>query len=341
MTSAARRLATLQDIAERAGVSKQTVSRVANGSSLVGAATRARIAAMLAETDYRPNLQAQALARGRSSQVALVYENPNPQHILTIQLGLLDGLDEAGLCLILHPCRQASPTFLDDLEAFVLRQKLAGVVLPPPLSENPAIAERLQEIGCPYVRMAAVALDSPERVVVGHDRLGARAAGRHILNLGHTRVGLVGGPAGFRSSAERRAGLVEALAERGLALDPAHEAPGGYTFDSGVAAGRTLLDRPTALRPTAIFAANDEMAVGVLRVAHELGLEVPADLTLVGYDDFDIAARVWPPLTTLRTPTREAARIAARKLHPGGSDQPFAELAPKLVVRGSSGPPRA
>ncbi|MBW8813038.1 MAG: LacI family DNA-binding transcriptional regulator [Caulobacterales bacterium] len=339
MTSAARRPATLQDIAERAGVSKQTVSRVANGSALVGEATRARISAMIAEADYHPDPQAQALARGRSAQVALVYENPNPQHILTIQQGLLEGLDAAGLCLILHPCRQGSPTFLADLEAFVLRQKLAGVVLPPPLSEDEAIAERLRQIGCPYVRMAAVALDAPERVVVGHDRLGARAAMRHIVGLGHRRVGFVNGPAGFRSSAERRAGVLEALGERGLALDPAHEAPGGYTFDSGVAAGRRLLDRATAERPTAIFAANDEMAAGVLRVAQELGLAVPADLTIVGFDDFDIASRVWPPLTTIRTPTHEAARTAAQKLQPGGADRRFPEVAPKLVVRGSCGPP--
>jgi LacI family transcriptional regulator len=339
MTSAARRPVTLQDIAERAGVSKQTVSRVANGSALVGAATRARIEAMIAEADYHPDPQAQALARGRSGQVALVYENPNPQHILTIQQGLLEGLDEAGLCLILHPCRQGSPTFLADLEAFVLRQKLAGVVLPPPLSEDEAIAERLRQIGCPYVRMAAVPLDAPAQVVVGHDRLGARAAMRHIVGLGHTRIGFVAGPDGFRSSAERRAGVLEALGERGLMLDPALEAPGGYTFESGIAAGRRLLERSAGQRPTAIFAANDEMAAGVLRVAQELGLAVPAELTLVGFDDFDIATRVWPPLTTVRTPTREAARIAACKLHPDAAGRRFAEVAPKLIVRASSGPP--
>jgi LacI family transcriptional regulator len=329
----ARRRATIDDIARLSGVSKRTVSRVTNGSTLVGGATRARIEAVIAELDYQPDPQARALALGRSSLVALVYDNPNPQHVLTIQQGLLEGLAEAGLSLIAHPCRQETPDLLDELEAFVTRQKLAGVVLPPPLSEVDAIAELLRRLDCPYVRMASTQLDRPERMVIGHDRLGARAAGRHIVGLGHRRVGYVAGPANFRSSSERREGLAEALAEGGLALDPAFEVRGGYTFESGVACGLDLLTRQD--RPTAIFAGNDEMAAGVLRAAHSLGIAVPGELTVVGFDDFDIAARVWPPLTTVRTPTHQAARNAALKLAGLGGEE---EVIPRLIVRESCGP---
>lgn len=332
-----RRRATIDDIARLAGVSKRTVTRATNQSAQVGAATRARIQAVISDWDYHPDPGARSLALGRSSLIGLAYENPNPQHILHIQQGLLDGLADSGLSLIAHPCRQASPGFLDDLARFVEGQKLFGVVLPPPLSEDPRIPELLRRIGCRYVRLAAAALDDPQHMIVGHDRLGARAAGRHILELGHLAIAAISGPANFLSSAERRAGLEDALAEQGLRLDPRYALRGAYTFESGVACGEALLAmRP---RPTAVFAGNDEMAAGVLRAALAQGLRVPDDLTVVGFDDFDIAARVSPPLTTVRTPTREAARLAALKLiRPEGPGRPWPEVLPELVIRASSGP---
>jgi len=335
---AGRRRATIDDIARLAGVSKRTVTRVTNHSAKVGAETRARIQAVIADWDYHPDPDARSLALGRSSLIGLVYENPNPQHILNIQQGLLDGLLDTGLSLIVHPCRQASPSLMTDLARFVEGQKLFGVVLPPPLSEDPAIAALLRRIGCRYVRLAAAALDDPEHMMVGHDRQGARDAGRHILELGHEAVAVISGPANFLSSAERRSGLEDALAERGRRLDPRCALRGAYTFDSGVACGQALLTLQP--RPTAIFAGNDEMAAGVLWAAQQRDLKVPEDLTVVGFDDFDIAARVSPPLTTVRTPTRESARLAAMKLVAvtDGAARAWPEVKPELVVRASSGP---
>ena len=330
--------ATIDDIARLAGVSKRTVTRVTNQEAEVGAETRARIQAVISDWDYHPDPGARSLALGRSSLIGLVYENPNPQHILNIQQGLLDGLLDTGLSLIAHPCRQSSPTFLADLARFVEGQKLFGVILPPPLSEDPRIATLLGEIGCRYVRLASIPLDDPEHMIVGNDRLGAREAGRHLLDLGHQAIAFISGPANFLSSGERRAGLEDALAERGRALDPRYALRGAYTFESGVACAERLLAMTP--RPSAIFAGNDEMAAGVLRAALQLGLRVPDDLTVVGFDDFDIAARVSPPLTTVRTPTREAARLAALKLvmGPEGASRPWPEVRPGLVIRASSGP---
>jgi LacI family transcriptional regulator len=329
---------TLDDIARIAGVSKRTASRVLNRAVHVRSSTRARVERVIALHGYAPDPQGRGLARGRSNQVALVYDNPNPQHILTLQLGLLEGLADTGLTLIVHPCRRGSADLLGELEAFVLRQKLFGVVLPPPLSEDEQIAELLRRLDCPYVRLASAALDAADRMVVGHDRQGALAAGRRITALGHRRVGFISGPANFRSSGERREGLIQALAEAGLALDPRLDAQGGYTYESGLACGRALLALPVAIRPTAIFAANDEMATGVLRAAHEAGVGVPNDVTVIGFDDFAIASRVFPALTTVHTPTHEAALLAALKLQGATPAEESGTLTPRLVVRASCGP---
>jgi LacI family transcriptional regulator len=336
-----RRRPTINDIAREAGVSKKTVSRVINNSPFVRGDTRERIQAVIAELGFAPDLQARALAFGRSFLIGLVYDNPNPQYVVNMQLGLLDGMRGSGFELVVHPCDRASPTFLDDLRGFVERQRLFGVVLTPSVSEDERAAALLAEIGCRYVRVASVALDAPERMIETRDRLGGLAAARHLMELGHRRVGLISGPPTFRSSHERRGGFEAGLAEVGQRLEPGYALEGAYTFESGLQRARELLQlRP---RPTAIFALNDEMAAGVLQAARELGLRAPEDLSVVGFDDFAIAARLWPSLTTVRTPTREMGRLAALRLMGEGEGEQAtadgAERLPALVVRQSSGPP--
>lgn len=334
---APRRRPTINDIARLAGVSKKTVSRVINASPFVRADTRERIEAVIADLGYAPDPQARGLAYGRSFLIGLVYDNPNPQYVVNMQLGLLDGMRGSGFELVVHPCDRNSPTFLADLRGFIERQRLFGVVLTPSVSEDERAAKLLAEIGCAYVRVASVPLDSPDHMIETRDRLGGREAARHLAELGHTRIGFISGPPNFRSSHERRSGFEEALNERGLALTKMFVAEGGYTFESGIACGLHLLSMSP--RPTAIFAGNDEMAAGVLQAARESGLRVPEDLSVVGFDDFQIASRVWPALTTIRTPTREIGRLAVERLmarEDEGRD-PKGRL-PTLVVRNSSGP---
>jgi LacI family transcriptional regulator len=199
----------------------------------------------------------------------------------------------------------------------------------------------LEQIKCSYVRIASVLLDHPDRMIVSHDRRGGEQAARHLIELGHRRIGFISGPPTFRSSHERRAGLEEGLATAGLELRPDFVAQGAYTFESGVSCGSALLGR--AKRPTAIFCANDEMACGVLRAARDAGLRVPEDLSVVGFDDFQVATRVFPELTTLHSPIRTIGLLAAKKLFDGAANPrpptsgPSAPE-PKLVVRESSGP---
>ena len=332
---------TINDVARLANVSKKTVSRVLNRSPFVNEETRLRIEAIIAETGYVPDPQARGLAFRRSFLIGMIYDNPNPQYVVNMQQGILDGLKGSGYELVVHPCDRRSRTYLEDVRGFVTRQKLFGVVTTPSVSEDEQLARLLEEEGCLYIRIASVALDQPNRMIVSNDRLGGVQAARHLLELGHTRIGFIAGPPSFRSTHERRGGLEDGLTERGLRLDPAFVAEGAYTFDSGLAAALVLLGRTP--RPTAIFAGNDEMAAGALQAARQLGLDVPADVSIVGFDDFQLASAVWPPLTTLRAPTRDVGLLAARRLFALGAVDvdPVPEpktIAPKLVVRDSTGP---
>lgn len=334
---------TINDVARLTGVSKKTVSRVINKSPAVKEDTREAILRVMHEIGYAPDPQARGLAFRRSFLIGMIYDNPNPQYVVNMQQGLLDGMRGTGFELVVHPCDRASETFLSDVRNFVERQKLFGVVLTPSVSEDERVPPMLREIGCAFIRIASVSLDEPEHMIVTRDHLGGEAAGRHLASLGHSRIGFISGRPSFRSSHERRRGLEAGLAEHGLTLDDSLVAQGAYTFESGYDCARTLLER--ADRPTAIFAANDEMAAGVLQAARSLDIRVPDQLSVVGYDNFQLAERLWPRLTTVHTPTREVGRRASTKLiNPQiapGTEQDDPRALPSLVVRESSAPPPA
>ncbi|MGB5166342.1 MAG: LacI family DNA-binding transcriptional regulator [Woeseiaceae bacterium] len=332
---------TINDVADLAGVSKKTVSRVINESPLVNQSTREGIQLIIDDIGYRPDPQARGLAFRRSYLVGLIYDNPNPQYVVNVQQGVLDGIRGTGFELVVHPCDRKSDTFLEDARKFVELQKLYGVVVTPSVSEDERLAEVLRDVGCEYVRIASVALDLDQRMIVTNDRVGGREAGRHIAELGHKRVGIVTGRRSFRSAHERRAGLEEGLAEFGVKLEPEYVAQGDYTFESGLARGAELIDMNPP--PTAIFAANDEMAAGVMQSALVAGLKVPEELSIVGFDNFQTATRIWPRLTTVASPTREIGMLAARQLLSVAHDKTIKveanQTTPRLVRRESSRKP--
>jgi LacI family transcriptional regulator len=330
---------TINDIARLAAVSKKTVSRVINKSSFVREETREKIEAIIREHGYVPDLQARGLAFRRSFLVGMIYDNPNPQYVVNMQQGILDALAGTGFELVIRPVDRNEPAFLADMRTFVERQKLFGVILPPSVSEDERLARLLEEVDCPYVRIASVLLDKPARMVVTHDHEGGAAAARRLAELGHRRIAHISGPALFRSAHERRRGFIEGLADAGLELLPELSKEGAYTYESGFARGNELLSM--ARRPSAIFTGNDEMATGVYGAAREMGLRIPEDLSLVGYDDAPIAARLWPPLTSVRVPIREMGRTAAEKLfaeREGRAKTRVAEFQPTLVERQSTAP---
>jgi LacI family transcriptional regulator len=304
--------ATINDIARMAGVSKKTVSRVINRSPLLNEETRAKVDAVIQKAGYVPNPQARALALRRNFLIALVHDNPNAQMVLGMQTGLLQVLAGTEYELLVRPVDRGSPTIVEDLRQFLERQRLHGIVLLPPISENDALAALCQDLGCRYVRMGSAQLDAPEKMVGSNDRELVQDAAAYLIAQGHRRIGFVSGPRGFRSAFERRAGFDAALSVAGLQLTDDLIAEGTYRFESGVAAGNRLLDADP--RPTAIFSSNDEMAAGVLHAARSRGLDVPRDLSIIGFDDTSIAAHLWPPLTTIRWPIADMARAAAHKL---------------------------
>lgn len=339
--SGGERKPTINDVARLAGVSKKTVSRVINRSPFVKAETRERISAIIAEIGFSPDPQARGLAFRRSFLIGLVYDALNPHQAVNMQCGMLEAMRGSGYDLVVHPCGRGDPGFLAEFRSFIERQKLSGVVLTPPAADDARASSVLDEIGCAYVRVSSGAADSAERVIASNDRLGGRAAAQHLAELGHTRVAHLAGPPALRASHERRSGFEEALKQRKLALADDYIMQGDATFDAGLACAVELLKRTP--RPTAIFAANDQMAAGALDAIRRAGLNCPEDVSLIGFDDDPIASALWPALTTVRTPTREIGRRAAEKLiglsggphaRPRGAAPP---ALPTLVVRDSTG----
>lgn len=339
---AAGRRPTINDVARLARVSKKTVSRVINKSPSVKDDTRSKVEAVIKRYGYAPDPQARGLAFRKSFLIGLIYDNPNPQYVIDMQQGILNAVRGSGYELVVHPCDRRAPNFLTDVRNFVQRQKLFGVVLPPSVSEDERVAQLLTEVECPYVRIASVAFDAPECMLVTHDSEGAAEAARHLADAGHQRIAFISGPSTFKSSHERGRGFAGGLAERGLELRPEYRREGAYTFESGVACARDLLAMGSP--PTAIFTGNDEMAAGVYKAARDAGLEIPRDLSVVGFDDSPLAERVWPPLTSVRLPIRDMGRIAAEKLLERALDkkertQDDGEVFPKLVERRSTASP--
>jgi LacI family transcriptional regulator len=237
----------------------------------------------------------------------------------------LEALQGTEFEMIVRPVDRGSPAMLDDVRHFLERQRLYGVVLLPPISENDALARLCDEVGCRYVRMGSVELDDPDHMVASNDREAVRAATAYLVKEGHRLIGLIAGPHGFRSASERRQGFEDGLADAGIRLPRSLIAEGNYTFESGIAAAEKLLD--LSPRPSAIFASNDEMAAGVVHVARQRGIDVPGELSVIGFDDTPIAAHIWPPLTTVRWPIVSMARSAAHKLLAGvgGADADVSE----------------
>jgi LacI family transcriptional regulator len=335
-----RHTATIVDVARLAGVSKKTVSRVINDSELVHAETRAKVQAAIAELRYSPDPQARGLSSRYAYLIGMIFDNPTAQYIVSMQYGILDGLRDSGFELVVHPCDSKQAGYIEGVKRFVKQQRLFGVILIPRVSEDGDLAAAMAELGVEYLRIAAVSMDAPERMIVTNDRHAGREVARYFESLGHQRVALINGPSRYRSALERGAGFVEGLNERGLDLPDTYRYEGGYTFESGVAGAQQLLG--LSLPPTAIFAANDQMAAGVYKAAHRLGIKIPEQLSVVGYDDSPLAVQLWPALTTCHIPVRLLGQQAAKALLSRRHGKPQfygSSIEPNLVIRESSQPP--
>lgn len=301
---------TISDVARRAGVSPMTVSRVINGESNVRPATRDVVNAAISAMNYSPNSAARNLAGAGQTRIGLLYSNPSAGFLSEFLLGSLDQASRSDIQIIVEKCE------LGDHEIEVTRHLIEGgidgIVLPPPLCEAEAVLDLLNAAQVPTVTVASSLPSDKSLAIRIDDREAALTMTRHIMALGHRRIGFITGNPNLTASARRLEGYGAALAEVGVALDPALITHGLYTYRSGLDAAEQLLD--LADRPTAIFASNDDMAAATVAVAHRRGLDVPSDLTVCGFDDTTLSTAIWPELTTIHQPIADMARAAVEML---------------------------
>ena len=332
---------TIDDVAALAGVSIKTVSRVLNDEPSVRPDTRGRVEDAMAALNYQPSLPARSLAGRRSNLIGLVYENPSANYVFDVQSGAMARCREGKLRLFIQSCNGLGDQLIGEVLAMIEQTHVDGLVVTPPLSANRALIALLERQGLPFVRIGPDEEDFDSPAVVIDDEAAAAAMTSYLLDLGHERIGFIAGHPEHSSSHLRKAGYQRAFEARGMTPPEDLTEEGFNTAASGREAALLLLRR--ADRPTAIFASNDDMAAGVVLAAHELGLEVPADLSVAGYDDTQLARIVWPTLTTIHQPTYNMSHCATGLLIDliRGKDVPrVTRLDFTMQKRGSTAPPK-
>lgn len=332
---------TIREVAELAGVSIATVSRVLNGHGDVSPHTRELVSAIIREQGYSANRSARSLSAGRTGLIGVLVPLVFPAYFSAILAGAAEALSEQDLRVVLSPTghqHEREVSLLDRLMHGLTDGAL--IILPEESSEELA---RLLHEGYHFVVIDPLEpLDEKIPSVSAAHASGADQAMKHLLGLGHRRIAAITGPRGWVATEDRRRGYHGALAEAGIARDPALEVEADFEIVDGLEAGGMLLD--LAEPPTAIFAFNDNIAIGVLQAARARGVRVPEDLSVVGFDDVEPATIVTPTLTTVRQPLAEMGRTAVSLLTRLLERQRFetlhVELATRLVVRESTAPPR-
>ncbi|MGH8026794.1 MAG: LacI family DNA-binding transcriptional regulator [Pseudoxanthomonas sp.] len=301
------RAVTIDEVATHAGVSPMTVSRVVSGHGKVRDATRERVMRAVRELDYTPNLAASSLAAAQHTRIALIYTNPSSSYLRELLVGALSGSARTAAQLVIDTWDNLDAE-AQRSAARLLAKSVAGVILPPPLCESKAVIKEFVSAGIPVVSIASGRFSNDISCVRIDDFRASKDITAYLIANGHSRIGYIKGNPNQTASAHRFEGFKAALEEAGIALDQTLIQQGYYTYRSGLDASEKLLSlsRP----PTAIFASNDDMAAAVVSVAHRRGLDVPRDLSVVGFDDTSAATMVWPELTTVHQPVASMADSA-------------------------------
>ncbi len=340
----ATRRSTIRDVAQAAGVSAKTVSRVLNDHPYVTEPIRARVRAAVSQLGFRPSMAARMLKGARSGQIALIYDNHSPYYIHAIQEGCWQRCAEAGVRLLAQPVNVADPCVGEAVRGLIAETHIDGIVLSSPVTDCAAVLAVLEAEGIGFVRISPGTNHALTSSVFMDDAQAGDDITTHLINLGHRRIGHIIGHQDHMASASRLYGYRRALDRAGIAFDPQLVIQGAFDFDSGVAAAQALLGLTPP--PTAIFAANDDMAAGVLSHAHSIGIAIPEALSVAGFDNTTLARVVWPPLTTIEQPTRDLAYAATDLLlsrAEGDASVPanpvHSRLPHRLITRASTAPP--
>ena len=327
-------------MAKLAGVAPITASRAIRGEGYVSEDARARIMEAAAKLNYSPDMVARRMRGEKSRLIGIFVNNFGSLMVHEFTTAINDAARACGYDILLFNARR-----FDAADQAGTREMLAnlcaGLILPMPNVEDGYLGElERRQLPCVLVNFEARAVSLPS--VVAENRNGGRAAVGHLLSLGHRRIAFIAGSHYTGQSAERQAGYVEALTEAGIAVDPELVVAGHFVQAEGYAATEKLLALPQ--RPTAIFAANDEMAIGAINAIHSHGLRVPDDISVVGFDDIATASYIHPPLTTIRQPLADMSACAVDELLAviGGQPAPARKITfpIQLVIRKSTGPVR-
>lgn len=327
---------TIAQLAAAAGVSVPTVSKVLNGRSDVAEGTRARVEALITEHGYQ---RKRAAAPAGPRLIDLVFNEMGNPWAMEVIRGVERTARRAGVEVVLSECLGARTPRQEWLDSVLVRRPAGVIMVFSGLDQDQR--SQLVARGIPSVVVDPVGEEETGVPSVGSANYhGGLIATRHLLALGHTRIGVITGPMEAYCSRARLAGFRDALAERGVPYPEDLVTEGAFSWESGMARGLELLAR--ADRPTAVFAGNDLMAFGLFRAARDLGLHVPEDLSVVGYDDLPAAEWVGPELTTVRQPLLEMAEQATRMLLALSDGEDLSvrrlDLSVDLVVRGSTAP---
>ena len=304
-------MATIKDVARRAGVAISTVSAVINRSAPVSEETIERVNAAIAETGYTPHGAAQSLRSGRSRLIGLVVPNIANPHFASVARQVENACLRAGYVSVVYSTGQDA-----DRESQVLTmlrvQRVAGVILVPARSDARHGAELLGQIRGPAVLLDMQVEGLPFEVVKANNVMAGRLATGHLLGLGHSRIGIIDGIPGLATSEDRRRGYTDALAAAGIAVDPDLTVHGRFDQEASRLAALSLLGRGN--RPTALVTVSNMTTVGTLLAARELGVDIPADISLVGIDDLELAPLLAVRPTVVVNPILEMADCAIRRL---------------------------
>jgi LacI family transcriptional regulator len=332
---------TIADVSRRAGVSDMTVSRVLSGAAPVSPATQQRVRRVIRTLGYRPNSAARHLASGAAHRIGFIYANPSQAYLSEVLVGALDECAAHGLQLVL--ARAGEPARRRRELAALLANGVGTFLLPPAVCDEPRLLALLRRAAARWVALSPADPGAHALSVSVDDFEAARHVTARLLRLGHRRIGFIAGDPAYRAATDRCSGYLRALADAGIGPGPIEQ--GYFSFRSGFAAALRLLARRP--RCTAVFASNDDMAAGALAAATGIGLAVPRDLSIVGFDDTPITSSVAPAITTMRQPIAAMARAAVRMLlraRRGAATPPARPVRHtfhcRIVERQSCAPPR-
>jgi LacI family transcriptional regulator len=329
---------TLQDVAIRAGVSLGTASNVLNAPSIVAKETRERVERVMAEIGYVRDGAARQLSGGKSYAIGLVVFDVGNPHFATVARAVEDTVRDLGYLVILCDAGGSVERERRDL-ALLEEQRVAGILYTAVDNRESRSIARLRQRGIPVVRIGALRGPRDRCCVATDHRRGGWLAAQHLIDLGHTRIGMISGPKALVPNAHRREGFLEALAQVGLKLDGRDDVEAAeMTMATGEEAAHRLFAGKS--RPTAVFCHNDLLALGALRALASRGLRVPQDVAVLGDDDIPFAEMSMVPLSSMKPQTYAVAQTAAEllleEMADGGHEHQRIAFEPEVVARAST-----